>query len=43
MKEFIRLRAKTYSYVIDNGSKDKKAKDAKKSISCKESLNLKIN
>ena len=30
MKEFIRLRAKTYSYVIDKVSKDKKAKDAKK-------------
>ena len=43
MKEFIRLRAKTYSYVIDNGSKDKKSKRRKKSISCKESLNLKIS
>ena len=38
MTKFIGLRAKTYSYLIDGGSKDKKAKGAKK----KENLNLKI-
>ena len=27
IKEFVRLRAKTYIFLIDNGSKDKKAKD----------------
>ena len=29
MKKFVGLRAKTYSYLIDDGSKDKKAKDTK--------------
>ena len=32
MKEFVRLRAKIYSYLIDNGSEDKKAKDTKKYV-----------
>ena len=30
MKEFVWLRAKTHSYLIYDGSKDKKAKDTKK-------------
>ena len=30
MVKFVGLRAKTYSYLIDDGSKDKKAKDTKK-------------
>ena len=29
MITFIRLTAKTYSYLIDDGSEDKKAKDTK--------------
>ena len=29
MIKFVRLRAKTYSYLIDDGSEDKKAKDTK--------------
>ena len=32
MKEFLGLRAKTYSYLIDDGSEDKKAKGTKKSV-----------
>ena len=32
MTEFVRLRAKTYSYLIDDGSDDKKAK-GKKNVS----------
>ena len=30
MTEFVWLRAKTFSYLIDAGSKDKKAKNTKK-------------
>ena len=30
LTKFVGLRAKTYRYLIDNGSKDKKAKDTKK-------------
>ena len=30
MKEFVGLRAKTYSYLKDNNDEDKKAKDTKK-------------
>ena len=30
MKNFVGLRAKTYSYLIDGSSKDKKAKSPKK-------------
>ena len=41
LTRFAGLRAKTYSYLIDDGSKDKKAK-GKKSASLKEKLNLKI-
>ena len=29
MAKIVGLRAKTYSYLIDNGSEDKKAKDTK--------------
>ena len=32
MKEFIRLRAKAYSQLIDDGSEDKKAKITKKFV-----------
>ena len=32
MREFVRLRAKTYSYLIDDGSEDKKAKNRKKYV-----------
>ena len=30
MRRFVRLRAKTYSYLIDDGSEDKKAKGTQK-------------
>ena len=36
------LRAKTYSCLIDDGSKDKKAKGTKRKMTQKENLNLKI-
>ena len=29
MKDFVRLRAKTYSFLKDNNGEDKKAKDTK--------------
>ena len=32
MTKFIALRAKFYSYLIDGGSKNKKAKDTKKCV-----------
>ena len=32
MTKFVRLRAKTYSYLIDDGSEDKKAKSTKKCV-----------
>ena len=32
MTEFVGLRAKTYSYLIDDGSEDKKAKSTKKYV-----------
>ena len=32
MKKFLGLRAKTYSYLIDDGSEDKKAKGTKKCV-----------
>ena len=32
MTKFLALRAKTYSYLIDDGSKDKKAKETKKCL-----------
>ena len=43
MIKFVGLRAKTYSYLIDDGSKDKKKeKKAQKSVPWKENLNFKI-
>ena len=32
MSEFAGLRAKTYSYLIDDGNENKKAKDTKKCV-----------
>ena len=32
MKEFVGLKAKTYSYLKDNNDEDKKAKDTKKCV-----------
>ena len=32
MKEFVGLRAKAYSYLIDGGSEDKKAEGTKKCV-----------
>ena len=32
MTKFARVRAKTYIYLIDDGSKDKKTKDRKKGV-----------
>ena len=40
MKEFVRLRGKTYSHLIGNGSEDKKAKGIKRCVI--KNLNLKI-
>ena len=40
MKEFLELRAKTYSYLLDDSSEDKKSKGTKKRK--KYNLNLKI-
>ena len=43
MKEFVGLRAKTYSYLNDNNGENKKTKDTKKCLKKKiENLNLKI-
>ena len=39
MRKLVGLRAKTYSYLIVDDSKDKKAKDAKKYV-IKKNLNL---
>ena len=33
MTKFVRLRSKTYSYLIDDGSEDKKTQKAQKSVS----------
>ena len=41
MTKFVGLRAKTYSYLIDDGSEDKKTKDTKMPV-IKIKLNLKI-
>ena len=41
LKEFVGLIAKTYSYLIDDSSEDKKAKGTKKCVK-KENSNLKI-
>ena len=40
MTEFLGLRAKPYSYLINNGSGDKKGKDTKNGV--KKNLNLKL-
>ena len=32
MTKFVGLRAKTYSYIIDDGCEDKKAKSSKKCV-----------
>ena len=41
MKEFLGLRAKTYGYLIDDVSEDKKAKGTKKCVT-KRKLKFKI-
>ena len=41
MTKFVGLRTTTYSYLIDDGAEDKKAKDTKKCI-VTENVNLKI-
>ena len=41
MTKIVGLRAKTYSYLIDDGSEDKKAKGTK-SVSSKDILILKV-
>ena len=41
MTDFVGLRAKTYSYLVDDGSEDKKAKGTKK-CAIKKNLNLRI-
>ena len=41
IKNFVGLRGKTYSYLIDDGSEDKKAKCTKNCF-LKENLNSKI-
>ena len=41
MTKFVGLRAKTYNYLIEDGSKDKKAKGTKKGV-IKIKFNLKI-
>ena len=41
MTEFVGLRTKSYSYLIDDGSEDKKVKDTKMSV-IKGKLKLKI-
>ena len=40
-KQFVGLKAKTYSYLIADSSEDKKAKGTKKCVK-QENLNLKI-
>ena len=42
MTKFVRLRTKTYSYLIDDGREIKKQK-IQKTVSQKKNLNLKIN
>ena len=41
MTKFVGIRAKTYSYLIDDSSENKKAKGTKTSV-IKKTLNLKI-
>ena len=40
--EFVRLRAKTSSYLKDHGGEDKKSKGTKKCVTKKKNFNLKI-
>ena len=42
MTKFVGLRAKTYSYVIDDDSYEKKRETCKKRVPWKKKLNLKI-
>ena len=42
MTKFVGLREKIYSYLIDDSSKDKKAKGTRKCVIKKTNLNLKI-
>ena len=42
MIKFVGLRTKTYIYLIDDGSENKKAKGTKKMRHKKEKLNVKI-
>ena len=42
MKEFFRLKEKTYSYLKDNNGEDKKSKRNKKVCHKKRNLNFKI-
>ena len=42
IRKFVGLKAKTYNYLIDDSSKNKKAKSTKKCVIKKNSLNLNI-
>ena len=42
MIKFVGLKGKTYSYLINHGSEDKKAKGTTKKCAIKRKLNLKI-
>ena len=42
MTKFLGLKAKTYIYLIDDGSEDKTEKKAQKSVPSKENLKSKI-
>ena len=43
MAKFVGIRAKTYSYLLDDGSEDKKAKETKKCVIRKLQKLLKSN
>ena len=43
LKEFLALRAKTYSYLTDNNDEDKKTKGIKKCVAKATKLKNKIN
>ena len=42
MTKFVGLRAKTSSYLIDDGSNDKKKQKSQKSVSLRENVNLEV-
>ena len=42
IRKFVGLKAKTYNYLIDDSSKNKKAKSTKKCVIKENSLNLNI-